>query len=98
MIRWSIISLLEFFLTVTIVAIAAEEAVTATTQMDRFDALGDIFFWLGLAFTTGGLGAAGVLWRTGSGGSRGRFLSLAIGTTLYGLAAIAFSLAVRAAG
>ena len=67
-------------MTVTIVALAAEEAITATTHMDRFDALGDI------------------LWRTGSGGRRGGVLSLAIGTTLYGLAAIAFSLAVRAAG
>lgn len=97
MIRWGALSLLEFFLTVTIVALAAEEAITATTQADRFDALGDVFFWLGLSFTTAGLGATGVLWRKGSGGSRGRLLSLAIGTILYGLAAIAFSLAVRAA-
>jgi hypothetical protein len=47
---------------------------------------------------TGGLGAAGVLWRKGSGGPRGGVLLLAIGTVLYGLAAIAFSLAVRSVG
>src|SRR5213592_2833787 len=44
MIRWGALSLLEFFLTVTIVALAPEEAITATTQMDRFDALGDMSF------------------------------------------------------
>lgn len=98
MIRWGALHLLELFLTVTIVAIATEEAITATTQMDRFVALGDVFFWLGLFFAAGGLGTAGVLWRRGSGSARGGAPSLAIGTVLYGLAAIAFSLAVRAAG
>jgi hypothetical protein len=96
MVRWGALSLLELFLTVTIVAIAAEEAITATTQTDRLSALGDVFFWLGLFFTAGGLGAAGVLSRKGY--SRGGVFSLAIGIILYGLAAIAFSLAVRAAG
>jgi hypothetical protein len=96
MVRWGgAISLLEFFLTVTIVAIAAEEALTATTQTDRLVALGDVFFWLGFFFAAGGLGAAGLLSRRGT---RGGALSFAIGALLYGLAAIAFALAVRAAG
>jgi hypothetical protein len=98
MIARSALGALGFFLTVTIVAIAAEEAITATTRMDRFEALGDVFFWLGLFFTTAGLGATGAVWRKGSGGSGGGGLSLAIGTILYGLASIAFSLAVRAGG
>jgi hypothetical protein len=48
MVRWRALSLIEILLTVTIVALAAEEAITATTQGDRFEALGDVFFWLGL--------------------------------------------------
>jgi hypothetical protein len=97
MIGRSALGLVGFLLTVTIVAIAAEEAITATTQMGRFEALGDVFFWLGLAFTLTGLAAGGALWRGGAGGRGGRG-SLAIGTVLYGLAAIAFSFAVRSAG
>lgn len=94
MIRWGALHLIEFFLTVSIVAIAAEEAITATTQADRFEALGDVCFWLGLFFATGGLGGVLVLRRRGS---RTGVFPLAVGTVLYGLAAIAFSLAVRAA-
>ena len=94
--RWAYLGVIEFVLTVTIIALAAEEAITATTGMDRLEALGDVFFWLGVAFATTGLAAAGVGWRRGAGASRG-FITLAIGAILYGLAAVAFSLAVRAA-
>jgi hypothetical protein len=92
--RWpAILGIAGFFLTVTIVAFAAVEAITATTGMSRMDALGDVFFWLGMGFS--GVGVVS----TGSGVARGQLSSgirIGIPTLLFGLAAIAYSLAVRA--
>lgn len=87
---WGIVGIVGFFLTVTIVAFAAVEAITATTGMARMDASGDVFFWLGMGFS--GVGVAS----TGSNFARGQVSRLGISTLLFGLAAIAYSLAVRA--
>jgi hypothetical protein len=91
--RWpAILGIAGFFLTVTIVAFLVVEAITATTGMSRMEALGDVFFWLGVGFS--GVGVAS----TGSSVARGQWSSagrLGIPTLLFGLAAIAYSLAAR---
>lgn len=92
--RWAaILGILGFFLTVTIVAFAAVEAITATTGMARMDALGDVFFWLGMGFSGVGVASTGTSLARGQGPSG---LRLGIPTLLFGLAAIAYGLAVRA--
>ncbi len=91
--RWAILGIVGFFLTVTIVAFAAVEAITATTGMARMDALGDVFFWLGMGFSGIGVASTGSSLARGQGSSGSR---LGIATLLFGLAAIAYSLAVRA--
>ena len=85
---------MEFFLTVTIIAFAVEEAFTATTGMDRAEALGDVFFWLGVACTGFGVAPSGAGYIRG-GISRGPFRSPALATLFYGLALVAFSIVVR---
>jgi len=92
-IPWVILGALEVVLLLAIIAFAVEEAVVATTGVDRATAVGEVFFWLGFLFSGGGLATAGAAYRTGAGATR--IWTFAIPAILFGVALIAFSLAIR---